>query len=147
MKESLPPPSIAAKRQLSRPRMALVALLVVCTFNLAMLFEAPIQKLYMDYLYQGSSSTPNCPQVDTLLPQKNADFLAKVGKIYDTKEFLNSAIEWLSGAVRVPTETFDSMGPVGEDERWENRANFHEYLLGAFPLVYVRFALRIALLC
>lgn len=34
------------------------------------------------------------------------------------------------------------MGPVGEDARWDIFADFHSYLLSAFPLVYVRFLSR-----
>ena len=38
---------------------------------------------------------------------------------------------------RFRTESYDNMGPVGEDPRWEAFGAFHEYLLGAFPLVCV----------
>ncbi len=27
--------------------------------------------------------------------------------------------DWLSGAVKIPTESYDVMGPVGEDPRWD----------------------------
>ncbi len=33
------------------------------------------------------------------------------------------------------TPSFDKMGPVGEDPRWEVFGPFHDYLLKAFPLV------------
>ena len=35
------------------------------------------------------------------------------------------------------TESFDNMAPVGVDPRWEAFGPFHEYLLKAFPQVYV----------
>ena len=35
------------------------------------------------------------------------------------------------------TESYDNMGSVGEDPRWQVFGPFHDYLLGAFPLVYV----------
>ena len=35
------------------------------------------------------------------------------------------------------TESYDDMGPVIEDPRWEAFRPFHEYLSGAFPLLYV----------
>ncbi|RDB15819.1 Carboxypeptidase S [Hypsizygus marmoreus] len=50
--------------------------------------------------------------------------------------FKSRAVEWLGGAVRVPTESFDDLGPVGKDPRWDVFAPFHEYLLGAYPLVH-----------
>lgn len=31
------------------------------------------------------------------------------------------------------TISFDDMGPVGEDTRWENRAELANYLVTAFP--------------
>ena len=34
------------------------------------------------------------------------------------------------------TQSYDKMGPVGQDPRWEVFAPFHEYLAKAFPLVH-----------
>ncbi|KAF8494449.1 hypothetical protein F5888DRAFT_660309 [Russula emetica] len=34
------------------------------------------------------------------------------------------------------TESYDNMGPVGEDERWEAFGPFHDYLKQAFPLTH-----------
>lgn len=34
------------------------------------------------------------------------------------------------------TQTFDDMGDVGEDPRWNNFSTFHNYLYEKFPLVY-----------
>ncbi|OCF57639.1 Gly-Xaa carboxypeptidase [Kwoniella mangroviensis CBS 10435] len=45
-------------------------------------------------------------------------------------------INWLAGAVRVPTETFDDFGKVGEDDRRDKFHKFHEYLEKSFPLVH-----------
>jgi hypothetical protein len=33
------------------------------------------------------------------------------------------------------TESYDDMGPVDEDIRWNIFSTLHNYLLGAFPLV------------
>ena len=35
------------------------------------------------------------------------------------------------------TESYDNMGPIGVDERWEAFGSFHDYLLQSFPLTYV----------
>ena len=35
------------------------------------------------------------------------------------------------------TESYDYMEPVGVDPRWDVFGSFHDYLLQAFPLVYV----------
>ncbi|KAJ8472610.1 hypothetical protein ONZ45_g16592 [Pleurotus djamor] len=44
--------------------------------------------------------------------------------------------DWLSGAIRIPTETFDDMLPVGNDSRWDIFASFHDYLVDSFPLTF-----------
>ncbi|KAI0034441.1 hypothetical protein K488DRAFT_77198 [Vararia minispora EC-137] len=77
-----------------------------------------------------------CPQADALYPTRSAELWGNLSTEYGTDEFKGKAIEWLSGAVQVPTESFDTMGAVGEDERWEVFGPFHEYLLQAFPLVH-----------
>jgi hypothetical protein len=82
-----------------------------------------------------SGDAPVCPQPEPLTPEKHDVLLASLSTAWASDEFVGYAVDKLAGAVRVRTETFDDMGPVGEDERWENRAAFHEYLESAFPLV------------
>ncbi|EIN04703.1 carboxypeptidase S [Punctularia strigosozonata HHB-11173 SS5] len=78
-----------------------------------------------------------CPQVDALEPAgANGELWANLSALYAEDSYEKRAISWLSGAVRVPTETYDDMGPVGEDERWDTRGPFHEYLLEAFPTIH-----------
>jgi Gly-Xaa carboxypeptidase len=43
----------------------------------------------------------------------------------------------LQGAVKIPKESFDDMGQVGEDPRWNVFVDFHAYLEKTFPLVYL----------
>lgn len=74
-----------------------------------------------------------CPQVDVLVP--SSDLWANLSTLYAGDAFKATAIERLGGAVRVPTETFDNMGLVGEDPRWESRGPFVDWLLTAFPNV------------
>lgn len=61
----------------------------------------------------------SCHQAEPLLP-KTFDPASAVqgqeGRIRD----------WLSGAVKVPTEMFDVMGPIGEDARWDIFYNFSD---------------------
>jgi Gly-Xaa carboxypeptidase len=74
-----------------------------------------------------------CVQPDALIP---SDKLWKeLGEDYKTSEFRTRAVDWLAGAVRVPTESYDKMAPVGEDPRWEAFAAFQPYLQKAFPQV------------
>jgi len=43
----------------------------------------------------------------------------------------------MSGAVQIPTESYDEMGPVGHDKRYEVFGKLHDYLHKAFPKVCV----------
>ncbi|KAJ7825057.1 hypothetical protein B0H14DRAFT_3088672 [Mycena olivaceomarginata] len=54
----------------------------------------------------------------------------------------NPAPHHHSAAAGIPTETYDEMGPVGEDERWLSRGPFLEHLASAFPLVYANLPLQ-----
>ena len=78
---------------------------------------------------------PSCPQVDLLMPVKHADLYGQFGRLIDTDSYKQRAIDWLAGAVQIPTESYDQMGEIGEDPRWEAFAPFHTYLLQAFPLM------------
>jgi Gly-Xaa carboxypeptidase len=49
--------------------------------------------------------------------------------------FFDKSLKKLQGAVQIPTESFDDMGKVGEDPRWDIFVDFHKYLKEAFPLV------------
>ncbi|THU98459.1 carboxypeptidase S [Dendrothele bispora CBS 962.96] len=71
-----------------------------------------------------------------LFPKVNVDLWSRIGEDMRTDAFKVQAVDWLAGAVRVETETFDDMGPVDEDPRWESRLAFHDYLETAFPLVH-----------
>lgn len=77
-----------------------------------------------------------CPQADALYPDRHAPVWERLGKEYSQDEFTLRAVEWLGGAVRVPTESYDKMGPVGVDERWKAFKPFHDYLFRSFPLTH-----------
>ncbi|KAH7929100.1 carboxypeptidase S [Leucogyrophana mollusca] len=81
-------------------------------------------------------STGVCPQVAELVPQKNGALWESLGSIYGTDKFKMRAVNWLGGAVRIPTESYDNMGPVGTDPRWEKFGALHDYLLASFPQVH-----------
>ncbi|KAG0709281.1 hypothetical protein DFH29DRAFT_1027230 [Suillus ampliporus] len=77
-----------------------------------------------------------CPQVSELIPESNGALWKTLGSTYETDAFKTRAVDWLGGAVRIPTESYDQMGPVGTDPRWEKFGTFHDYLLKSFPLVH-----------
>ncbi|KAL5513065.1 hypothetical protein ACEPAH_3463 [Sanghuangporus vaninii] len=89
----------------------------------------------LDYTAPASTSGV-CPQADILFPVRNKAVWDTFGAQIDTNDFKSKAIDWLGGAVRVPTESYDKMGPVGVDERWEAFAPFHEFLEKSYPLIH-----------
>ncbi|KAJ6621352.1 hypothetical protein B0H10DRAFT_2163162 [Mycena sp. CBHHK59/15] len=92
-------------------------------------------------VYLAPSAAPSCPQVDVLVPERDAHLWGSIGDLIATSEFKTRAIDWLAGAVQVPTEVFDAMPPVGQDPRWEVFGPFHDYLLNAFSLVHASLSL------
>lgn len=76
-----------------------------------------------------------CPQVDELVPEKNGVIWESLQQAYSTEEFKARAIDWLGGAVRIPTETLDDMGDVTEPV-WEKFLPLHDYLKDSFPLLH-----------
>ncbi|KAI0731172.1 carboxypeptidase S [Earliella scabrosa] len=99
---------------------------------------APIPGCIHDVLGSDNSwkAEEQCPQVSPIVPQKNAALWNSLGGTFGSDAFKARAVEWLGGAVRVPTQSFDKMLPVGEDPRWEAFGPFHDYLLKAFPLIH-----------
>ncbi|KAF8310548.1 carboxypeptidase S [Clavulina sp. PMI_390] len=81
-----------------------------------------------------------CPQVVPLIPTNgcNAEILERLEVVYHTEAFKNRSAAWLSGAVQIPTESYDDLGPVGTDPRWDTFPELHAYLRRAFPLTFTR---------
>ncbi|KAH9039314.1 hypothetical protein EDB85DRAFT_2141253 [Lactarius pseudohatsudake] len=77
-----------------------------------------------------------CPQADILYPDRNALLWDSLGKYFSQDAFTSRAVELLGGAVRVPTESYDNMAPIGVDERWEAFRPFHDYIFRSFPLIH-----------
>ncbi|KAF9511576.1 hypothetical protein BS47DRAFT_1377147 [Hydnum rufescens UP504] len=77
------------------------------------------------------SRTTMCPQQNEIYPRSNLS--VKLNDLYNSHGFRVRAVQWLSGAIKVPTESYDEMGPVGVDPRWGVFGELHEYLAVAFP--------------
>lgn len=77
----------------------------------------------MQSMPDSSTHTPGafkstCQQAPALLPKQH--------NLTDTYGYKDRIIEWHSGAIRIPTEIFDVMGPVTEDPRYEVFGDFAE---------------------
>lgn len=74
-----------------------------------------------------------CKQAPALLPKHH--------NLTDTYGYKDRIIEWHSGAIQIPTEIFDVMGPVNEDARYKVFGDFAEYLEKSYPLVHQKFSI------
>lgn len=89
----------------------------------------------MNHMSGGASSTADdslCPSQAKLVPEgfTNLDFILKDKKYHD------KALKIFQGAIQIPTESYDDMGPVAEEPRFDIFKNFSSYLKDSFPKVH-----------
>lgn len=81
-------------------------------------------------------NSATCPQWTALHPTKHRGLSEDLDVAYSSEDFKQRAIQALGDAVRIPTESYDDNGPVGEDSRWDTFAELHRVLEASFPRVY-----------
>jgi Gly-Xaa carboxypeptidase len=77
-----------------------------------------------------------CHQVEPLMPKHETGDLRNMDEFLRSDTFRNESIKRLSGAIKIPTISFDDLGPIGQDHRWDIFYEFHEYLQKTFPLIH-----------
>lgn len=82
------------------------------------------------------TSSSLCQQVPPLFPQVKSQELAAMDVYITSEAFKNESIKRLGGAVQIPTQSYDDMGSIGEDGRWDIFYRFEEYLKVTFPGVH-----------
>jgi Gly-Xaa carboxypeptidase len=127
-------------------------LAIVTTFLLCYLSVISLLKNYHDYSLSKnpgstgknrSHSSAKCPQMDALFPSQTSKELDQLDEYLGSEKFKNESIARLSGAVRIPTMSFDDMGKIGEDKRWDIFYEFAQYLKDTFPQVHAKLDLDI----
>jgi len=90
-----------------------------------------------DIQYSYGTKDDACPQYSELPPlsEEARQLDEEIEKEINSDAFFQKSLKKMQGAVKIPTESFDDMGEVGEDSRWEIFGEFHDYLAEAFPLV------------
>ncbi|KJA20923.1 hypothetical protein HYPSUDRAFT_68096 [Hypholoma sublateritium FD-334 SS-4] len=99
-------------------------------------------------IIQSRGSTPVRPSLatsagNTCEQPYPASMPSNLSLFTDEPGFAKAAANRLAGAVRIPTMSFDDMGPVDEDERWAPFKDMHEYLRSTFPLIHAHLNLTI----
>jgi Gly-Xaa carboxypeptidase len=133
------PHPLAPQRHFRKTRIATVFLLLPASLLLLWLYISiggPLS-LPNGVRYMGHQvSHDHCPQVPPLVPQHASRHLSAMDEYLKSKEFRNESITRLSGAVQIPTMSFDDMGSIGEDKRWDIFYDFASYLKEIFPLTH-----------
>lgn len=89
-------------------------------------------------LIKSSPSSPSslCQQVAPLFPAVKSKELADMDVYIASAEFRNESIQRLGGAVRIPTQSYDDMGVIGVDKRWDIFYDMERFLEQQFPGVH-----------
>ncbi|USP81528.1 hypothetical protein yc1106_08802 [Curvularia clavata] len=83
-----------------------------------------------------------CPQAEPLFPSRKTKELNDMESYLASDDFRDAAIKRLSGAVEIPTQSYDDMGEVGADPRWDIFYSFADYLSKTYPLVHAKLQLE-----
>ncbi|KAK4149551.1 hypothetical protein C8A00DRAFT_18781 [Chaetomidium leptoderma] len=95
----------------------------------------PFPRLLPGPLGREQDFKSGCTQPEPLHPSKDSG-LDKVFDQISSSAFRNATIRRLSAAVQVKTESFDDLGAIGKDPRWDVFYDFHQYLEDTFPLIH-----------
>ncbi|KAL3422828.1 peptidase family M20/M25/M40 [Phlyctema vagabunda] len=86
------------------------------------------------------ASAAQCPAQPVLRPNHRPDITERnIEQIFRSARFRDHVGQRLSGAVKVPSISYDGMGKVGEDRRWDIFYELGDYLRSTFPLIYEHF--------
>ncbi len=90
-----------------------------------------------DFQSMSLSGHSACPQYPPLKPlnSEREKFEDELKAEIDSEAFFAKSLKRMQGAVQIPTESFDDMGKVGNDSRWDIFQDLHAFLADAFPLV------------
>lgn len=89
-----------------------------------------------DFSSTSDSDSQVCHQSLPLKPP-TADY-----SLFTTPEFRNWTLKNIQAAVKVPTESFDDLKPVGSDPRWDVFWKFEETLKQLFPILHKHLTLE-----
>ncbi|KAF4621523.1 hypothetical protein G7Y89_g14552 [Cudoniella acicularis] len=84
-----------------------------------------------------SSNPETLPKQPIFYPNERADIsVINSQTVFRSKNFRDVIARRLAGAVQIPTVTYDEMGLVRVDPRWDVFYDFSKYLRESFPNVY-----------
>lgn len=130
----------------SRPQSLKVPTAYTCVRIVALLISISMLSWHFPSLETRSSSrsatsAAQCPQVPARFPDRSGE-LQSMDTFLQSSKFRNASIGRLAGAVQIPTQSYDDLGPIGEDKRWDVFYEFETYLKKTFPLVHSSLSLE-----
>lgn len=84
--------------------------------------------------YAPGNESGICQQVPKLSP-KNTHVEQFVREKVESPEYHREIINKLSGMIRIPSESYDELGPIGEDKRWDVFYQMEDYIKSNYPTV------------
>ncbi|ODQ67969.1 carboxypeptidase S [Nadsonia fulvescens var. elongata DSM 6958] len=122
-------PSIFSKEN---RRKLIKLVLVLAAVTIAVFAFIPHKK---DHHGKNGDQKDWCPGHEIIRPSSylnNNSYL----DVLKTEKFQKASLKKFSGAIQIPTESYDNLKPVGEDARWNIFYKFSAYLKETFPVVY-----------
>ncbi|KAI1376575.1 carboxypeptidase S [Hypoxylon crocopeplum] len=129
----LPHPQTTGSRERSRSPWTLIAQVIAFCVLLKISFDILLSPLAR---HDGSEALAKCPQVEPLFPTQKSSALSKMDDYIISPKFLNETVSRMAGAIQIPSQSYDDLGPIGEDARWDIMFEFAVYLEKTFPLVH-----------
>lgn len=86
-------------------------------------------------IYKPGGNSGICQQVQKLSP-RNKQVEQYVREKVDSVEYSREIINKLSGIIRIPSESYDDLGPIGEDDRWNIFFQVEHYIKAKYPTVF-----------
>ena len=83
----------------------------------------------------GFKSGGTCQQVPMLSP-RNHGVERYIKTTVGSKTYQNQIIDKLRGIIRIPSESYDELGPIGEDNRWDVFYQVEHYIQEMYPKVF-----------
>lgn len=84
--------------------------------------------------YAAGSQAGVCPQVPKLSPQ-NRRVEQFIRNEVESPDYQKRIIETLSGIIQIPSESYDDLGLIGEDDRWDIFYKIEGYIKDKYPTV------------
>ncbi|QKX54539.1 uncharacterized protein TRUGW13939_01626 [Talaromyces rugulosus] len=85
--------------------------------------------------YGPGTESETCQQVPKLSPT-NKRVETYIRETVQSAEYQREVIKKLSGIIQIPSESYDELGPIGEDDRWDIFFQIESYLKDTYPTVF-----------